>query len=307
METLAPTKYDPTIAVRVPARVREALKAMARNQGATVTDVVLDQLKPWTLYASDEGQQAYERIRQAVAESTTVHKGIPPGYKIDHEHHTWEGLPITWFGELEDSSSWVFYHTVRQREGQSRQDAIRTYADAIWKEWVCYPGAAEADKGDFTREQLLEEVTDPARHYFVIAYVNFSKWLRFPSTYELGLHRSWFVEGRGKGQGTNTVAEVESQQEASFVDIHAKKIAAWWKESTKDGNRVQLHNPDPLPVWNYDAMLFKHYPHITDEENISTWTGQLLKLWRSKGHPEPYEFMQSIGLAVDILTIDETV
>lgn len=299
-EAAAPTKkYDPTIGVRVPAPVRDALKAMARDRNITVSEVLLDQIKPFELYASPEGQAAYERIRLAIAESTSVHIVVlHPGGGLPG---TWEGLPVTWYGDVERP---LCYHNVPQYEGESRQDAIRNYTNAIWKEWARYPERAEWE--GYYRDKLLEEVTDADRHLFVMAYVNFKRWHKFPSPYELGLHRAWYVEGRGpSGKYPAITAEPKNQDEAGFLGIQSKKLARLWAECEKTGDRVRLTGADALPIWNEDGALFKHYPHITDEENIATWARQLLKLWREAGYPEPYLFSEGLTLAVDILRIEE--
>ena len=96
-------KYDPNVTIRMPAPVRDALQALAKERNATVTDVLLDQVKPYALFHSEAGQRAYDRIRLAIAESVTVNKFLLP----HGEFGQWAGLNVQVYGSEEAASKAV--------------------------------------------------------------------------------------------------------------------------------------------------------------------------------------------------------
>lgn len=288
-------KYDPNLTIRVPPTVRTALQAMAKERKESVTDVVLEHVKPFQLFASQEGQEAYERIRLAITESTAVNKSLPK----ERFAGQWHGLTVNVLGveweelfERQVPTSEVHYgHIVRQREGQSRKEAIRTYADTMWKEWATFK--------DFERPGVLAEITDPTRHVFVIVYVNFPLWRTFPSAYEANLHRAWFVE--------DTLPQgAETAQEASFLVNAARHLSRAWLDygDKPEGKPFFLQGEDVLPVFNEDALRLLHYPQVSNHENVNTWARQLLKLWRSKPGVEPNELIHTTTLRGEVLTIE---
>lgn len=307
-------KYDPNVTIRMPAPVRDALQALAKERNATVTDVLLDQVKPYALFHSEAGRQAYERIRLAIAESVTVNKSLLPR----GEFGQWAGLNVQVYGAEEAASKAgadgiplelvTFGHIVRHREGQSRSEAVRRYADEVWKEWAGVPEDRQA--------LMLEHLCDPARHVFAIGYVSFKDWKSFPSAYEASLHRAWYVEGKGKSPNTsvNTLADPVAPRESSFLTTAARELARLWQGADKQMVRVRLQGDDPLPFQGYDSIRLAYYPHITDEENIDTWARQVLMLWKVQDarlgdRPDTIdatEFLQGKTMMVDVLTIEDS-
>lgn len=293
-------KYDPNLTIRVPATVRDALQAMARERNGTVTDVVLEHVKPFMLFASSEGQEAHARIRLAITESTAVNKGFPK--QPEPFAGEWHGLTVHVLGveweelfERQVPTSEVHYgHIVRQREGQSRSEAIRLYADVLWKEW------ASAPEGE--RSEILAELTDPTKHVFVIAYVSFTKWRSFPGAYEANLHRAWFVE-------KDLPEEAENAQEASFLVNAARHLSRLWLEVNLEGGAprptlVLQGGNNTLPIWNEDALELFYYPQVSRHENVNTWARQLLKIWRNAPGKDAAGIIHNTTLQAEVLTIE---
>lgn len=296
-------KYDPTVTIRMPSAVRAALQAMAKHRDTTVTDVVLEQVKEYELFASLRGQEAYERILAAVTESTIIHKGLPPSTKsLQPASWEWHGLNVWHWGieAYQSGQAPCFVHTVKQREGQNRNDAIRTYAELVWKEWALMQSEQE-------QNDLLEEVCDTNKHLFLIGYVDFTKWKVFPSQYEASLHQDWLVLGKsGNPKHVNTVAEPESAQEAAFFTNAAKHLLKLWLGCVEnEQGRVVLQDlGDTLSIYNEDALKLAFYPQVTLEDNIRTWAGQLLKMWKQVGG-DAAELIHNTTLVVDVLTIED--
>ena len=303
----APAKWDPTVTIRMPSAVRDAIKALAKERNATVTDVLLEQVKPYALFHSEAGQQAYERIRLAIAESVSYTKGLPPG----GEQAQWAGLNVQAYYSKAGADGIplelvTFGHVVRHREGQNRAEAVRCYADEVWKEWAGVPEDRQA--------QALEALCDPERHVFVVGYVSFKDWKRFPSAYEASLHRAWYVEGQGKrvDNSVNTLADAETTQEALFLASATKCLGALWSERNASTGAVRLQGADPLPIYGVDGFRFAYYPHVTEEGNVDTWARQVLKLWKVQGTRlgeradaiDATEFLQDKTVTVDVLTIE---
>jgi hypothetical protein len=287
----------------MPSAVRSALQALAKQRDTTVTDVVLEQVKQFEQFASLRGQEAYERILAAVTESTVIYKGPPPS--TDHIQPTaweWHGLNVWHWGieAYQSGQAPCFMHTVKHREGQNRSDAVRTYAELVWKEWALMQSEQE-------QNDLLEEVGDVSKHLFVIGYVSFGKWKVFPSQYEASLHRDWFVFGKSSNpKHVNSVAEPESAQDAAFFTNAAKHLLKLWQGSVaNEQGRVVLQDlGDTLPIYNEDALKLAFYPQVTLEDNIRTWVGQLLKMWKQVGG-DAAELIHNTTLVVDVLTIED--
>ena len=311
--TVTRKQYDPNVTIRMPAPVRAALQAIAKERKATVTDVLLDQVKPYALFHSEAGQNAYERIRLAIAESVTFNKSLPSAGELGQ----WAGLTVYVYGIEEAPQAGAdgiplelltFGHIVRHREGQSRAEAVRSYADEVWKEWARLPEAVQA--------QHLEDLCNPKRHVYAIGFVSFKEWKQFPSAYEASLHRAWWVEGKGKKPNNyvNTLADPETAQQALFLSSATKFLGELWSQRNASTGAVRLQGGDPLPFYGHDAFRFAYYPHVTEEENIETWARQVLKLWKVQATKlgeradavDASEFLKDKTVTVDVLTIEDS-
>lgn len=294
MATLATDKetkrYNPSMTIRIPRPVREALLAKAKSNNETVTDVVLRDLAPFKLYASPEGQEAFERIRQAVAESTSIHKGLPKG---DHQAWLWHGLDVRNYGTSEQP---FLVHTVKQYEGATREQAIRDYTEKVWKEWSL---VAEGQ-----RSNVLQEVTDPTKHLFLVGFVNFKTWKKFPSVYEASLHRSFFVENKGEGiyKSTQVLAEPDGTEEVQF---YTKAHTAL---------RRVVDNIEAF-TGKREGLVLQYYPQVSKEENLEAWAKHALWLYKTHGEQWLTEFLQNepsegafdwdkVAFTVEVLEVD---
>jgi hypothetical protein len=272
MAVATPTKtrkeYNPNMTIRLPRPVRDAVQAIAKKNNETVTDFVLQHIEPFVLYASPEGQEAFERIRQAITESTTIHKHLPEG---EHEAWLWCGLDVRNYGTNVEP---FLVHIVKQYEGTSREEAVRNYTEKVWKEWSLAPVQ--------DREAGLAEITDPTKHLFLVAYVNFKAWKKFPSTYEASLHRSFFVEGTGKNiyKSEGILAEPEGTEEVQF---YTKAHTAL---------RRVVENLEAFTS-KREGLILPYYTHVSKEENLEAWAKHVMWLYKNKGEEWLVEFLQS--------------
>jgi hypothetical protein len=283
VEDKKPKQYNPNMTIRVPRPVREALLAMAKNNNERLTDLVLRDLQPFALYASKEGQEAFERIRQAIVESSTVHKGLPEG---GHEAWLWHGLDVRNYGTNEEP---FLVHTVKHYEGATREDAIRDYTEKVWKEWCLVE--------EHERTKVLEEVTDPTKHLFLVGFVNFKTWKKFPSVYEASLHRSFFVEGKGRNiyKSSSVLAEPQGAEELMWLAQAHKYL----QELVEREDRTLVGAQSGLPL--YELLVLPYYEHVSKEENIEAMARQLLK-YHQQGEYE----LGEVPVRLDVLTVGDS-
>ena len=280
--------YDPTITIRVPRAVRLALEAVAKSRGESMTTILLEGVKELQLFASEEGRSTFEHLRLAVTESTSIHKSLPLG---EHVAWLWHGMALRNYGTSEQP---YLVHLVRQRESVSRAEAIRSYVEELWKEWALLTTEAE-------RVQFMDEVTDPTKHLFLIAFVDFKKWVTFPSAYEAEFHRSCFVLGNksplyNKAQGI--VAEPTGAEEVQFMGTAFKYLLNLWQSNRgEEGEVVKLQGGSE----HGEGVTFLYYPHLPEQSNVETWARQLVQIKRQEPH---FELSQA-EVHVQVLTIEE--
>lgn len=281
-------EYDPTITIRVPRAVRLALEAIAKNRGESMTTILLEGVKELQLFASEEGRSTFERLRLAVTESTSIHKSLPLG---EHVAWLWHGLEIRNYGTSEQP---YLVHLVRQRERVSRAEAIRSYCEELWKEWALLTSEAQ-------RVEFMQEVTDPTKHLFLIAFVDFKKWRSFPSAYEAEFHRSCFVLGQKSPLYNKEAAQAVEPSgiaEVQFIGSAFKYLLNLWRGNRgEEGDIVKLQDPSD----NGEEVTFLYYPHITEQSNVEMWARQLVQIKRQ----EPYFELSEAEIHVEVLTIDE--
>lgn len=281
-------EYDPTITIRVPRAVRLALEAIAKSRGESMTTILLEGVKELQLFASEEGRSTFERLRLAVTESTSIHKSLPLG---EHVAWLWHGLQTRNYGTSEQP---YLVHLVRQREHVSRSEAIRSYCEELWKEWALLETEAE-------RMQFTEEVTDPTKHLFLLAFVDFKKWRSFPSAYEAEFHRTTIVLG-GKSPLYNKepalVAEPTGAEEVQFIGTAFKYLLNLWQSNRgEQGEVVTLQQGSE----DGEEVTFLYYPHLSEQGNVEMWARQLVRITRQEPH---FELSQA-EVHVQVLTIEE--
>jgi len=139
-------------------------------------------------YSTEGGQTALVILEQLITLSTTVHKGVAEFAPDKGEPDEWNGLHVTRFGTDQQPR---YVHFVRQREGETRNDAIQKYAGDVW-------GVLSLMSSDEQRDDALRELRRDDRHVFVIAYVGLSKWQTFPSPLELQHHERYNPRKQGR-------------------------------------------------------------------------------------------------------------
>lgn len=281
-------EYDPTITIRVPRAVRLALEAVAKSRGESMTTILLEGVKELQLFASEEGRSTFEHLRLAVTESTSIHKSLPLG---EHKAWFWHGLELRNYGT---SGQPYLVHLVRQRERVSRAEAIRSYVEELWKEWALLTTEAE-------RVQFLDEVTDPTKHLFLIAFVDFKKWVKFPSAYEAEFHRSCFVLGNKSplyNKEDGQAVDPTGAEEVQFMGAAFKYLLNLWQSNRgEEGELVKLQDASK----DGEEVAFLYYPHLSAQSNIETWARQLVQIKRQ----EPHFDLSQAEVSVEVLTIEE--
>lgn len=277
------TKYDPVVGIRVPEAVRRGLKKLAEAKGDTLTGVILESLRPFELYASEEGQEALRRLEEVVARSTSIHKA-PPSYhdaegrKANPPAEEWHGLELLNYGT---SAEPLWLHRVRQREGQTREEAVKSYALDLWKEWgfLTTEGEREAFVGDL----------ESGSHVFLISYVDFKRWHVFSSSYEARLHRVSYGEG----------AEPSTPAEVRFYSWCVEWLGSLWeKASSQDPTAevVVLQGGQGSEGAAFTQWL-THYPDATEEENLQRWARTLVRAAQRDSSGEDFETLCSRAAA----------
>lgn len=283
-------RYNPHLTIRVPKPVRLGLSELAKRTHTTLTGVVLQHLPPFELYATTEGQDALRRFEVAIARSTAIYKAPPRGVLERSSAPTEEffGLVLRNLGTEEAP---MYVHTVKQREGQSREEAVSAYAFELWKEWCLLPAEE--------REEFVKGL-ESEHHVFVISYVRFRYWNSFRSAYEADLHRRSFLH---EGEPT-TPAELRfSAWLVDYLEAKWKDVVSQQKPKiTEDGVRVMIlrEGEDALrqarlehgsaggsqlitlqEADTEDALPLEHelryYEHVSEHENVLAWARYLLK------------------------------
>lgn len=301
MATTVKKRYDTPVTIRIPEPVRRGVRKLAEDTGETVTGVILGHLRPFELYTTEEGQEALRHFEEVVASSTAIHKA-PPTYhdsegKVGHPPvETWHGFELRNYGT---TSHPLFLHLVRQREGQTRAEAVKGYALDLWREWSLLETPAE--RGAFV------DSLEGNSHLFVLGYVGFSKWKSFPSTYEASRHRELATQA----------PEPQSPEELRFYAWSVAWLTELWNTATHknhvwrpgEGTELILHEVElqqPAKGASFTEVL-SHYEDISQAENIQRWARHLLRKAK-ESKQEDFETLQNItrscGYKVRFLTID---
>jgi hypothetical protein len=305
---------DPSITIRVPPAVLNGLRLWAKTKKTSVSDVVRDKFPGMAWYATELGQTALMILGQLVSLSTTVHKGTSEFAPEKGEPDEWNGLSVTRYG---DDKTPRYVHNVRQREGDTRNDAVQRYAGDVWS-------ALALMDSDEQRDDALRELRRDERHVFVIAYVGLRKWRTFPSALELQYYERYFSPRK---QGREPINDDERRVyeyyagwfEALLLDV-AKPIdtttqhpGRWvlWDGPEQRELRGEGDSTAPLPytgglariiagnalAWSSPGWVLgdkwfelKWYPDETPDEGVQRWARQMVAAyveWLSAYTNEP--------------------
>jgi len=297
------------IGVRVPPEVRATLDALTEYHGTTISDLIRGFIEPYQLITTEEGQQALRAFQLAIALSTTVHKSReefttakPPNGKTT----LWNGLTVTEYETPGDGTRYV--HLVRQREGQTRNEAITAYALTLWEAWATEP--------KHFRATTLQDLCNDNLHSYLIGYVNFYAWTTFPAPYEANLWRSFNIDTDhdkhpkfAHDTDPDTIPEASTTDEASFFHWATEYLTTLWVNRYA-GSIAQTGWVRVQDVSDHETgMNNKHfyYPTLDEETNIRNWAKQWLATYRVLSKPtvelsETIKNQLTTG-AVDILPL----
>ena len=264
------TTHSPLLGVRVPRAVSEGIRRQAKTENKSITEVVLNDLKPYDVYASPEGQDALQRILNVLEQGTSTVHHRPNGEQQHEDESWWYNLNLH---KYVDGDTITWEHRIVQREGVTREQALCQYADNLWGEWY----ALDA----LQREGLLVDLETKGRHVFRVGYPNFQKWRVFCGEYELNLHWKWYVLGQRADKGTNYMETLpQSPEEQRFYDWSAKYLTGVLNEYLRDtqpDKRFVVRTPQGDGGWSY---VLRWYSNKTASENMTYWAGFFLTMYR---------------------------
>jgi hypothetical protein len=199
--------YDEPLVVRIPTAVRAGLDAFAKKNNKKLAVVAREMFAPWRWYSTPAGQDALHVIELAVGLSTTIHKGYKE-FGTEPTPATWQGADVLNFGSEETPR---YVHTVKQREYETRDEAVANYAVHVW---ACVANIEDEKQ----RQQAVNDLRDDTKHAFVVAYVNMKNWRVFPTTVELSAYERAWPRGQGKTPTTPDEQEIYEHFLRCFED-----------------------------------------------------------------------------------------
>lgn len=190
-------EYDEPLVVRIPTAVRAGLDAFAKKSNKKLAVVAREMFAPWRWYSTPAGQDALHVIELVVGLSTTIHKGYEE-FGTNPTPATWYGADVLNFGSEETPR---YVHTVKQKENQTRDEAVANYAVNVW---ACVANIED----DEQRQQAVNDLRDDTKHAFVVAFVTMRNWRVFPTTVELSAYERAWPRGQGKTPTTPDEQEI---------------------------------------------------------------------------------------------------
>lgn len=296
------------IAVRIDRGDKQALDAVLRQRGESISDLLMAYLRPIITEGTPEGQRAHEIISAAVQASIAWNRAQPNYGMGDTEpaldehgapiYDAWDVVPaINVRHRITKDGDRVLYHAVTQHQGMTRQMAIQRHVAVLMDAWAHMP--------EHERDAFLKDISNPNKHRFMIAFSGFSKWTRFPEAYEMRFHYTMHQQP--------FIAAPANDDEQAFVQWAADHITAAWNAR----RRVRgVQGAITICEGVADAggftvtMNWKHYAIHTDAENIAAWVGLWLndyRMNRSGGlnHEECMTMMAGERITVQMLTITD--
>jgi hypothetical protein len=167
-------KYDesrPRLVIRLDREEKDALDVAARTLNLNISRKVSDFLRPVVLIGTPAGQRAYQIITAGVQASIAWNSRHAHGFGDTEPVRDKDGYPARYTWRRSDilvsprttkDGQTVNYHTVVQREGESRSDAIMRYTELLICAW--------ADTPEDLRDGLLSEIRNEGKHRFVVMF-----------------------------------------------------------------------------------------------------------------------------------------
>jgi hypothetical protein len=292
------------IAVRIDRDDKEALDTVLRRRGESITELLTAYLRPIITEGSPEGQRAHEIISAAVQASIAWNSRHAHGFGDTEPVRDQDGYPArdTWrrsdivvSPRTTKGGQTVNYHTVVQREGESRSDAIRRYADLLICAW--------ADTPEDLRDGLLSEIGDEDQHRFIIGYDRFGEWASFPDDgHEMQMHYQRMQEPH--------VLTAQDADEAAFITWARDYLRSAWRTAGKARNgTLTIANPGGWEDVQGIPQTYRHYAHRSDADNIESWAGLWLTQYRRDRagltHEQAIDHLRMMQIRIRLMTFNE--
>lgn len=298
-------KYDesrPRLVIRLDREEKAALDVAARTLNLNISRKVSDFLRPVVLMGTPAGQRAYQIITAAVQASIAWNSrhGFGDTQPVrDHDGYplreTWRRQDIVVTPRTTKGGQAVSYHTVVQREGESRSDAIRRYADVLILAW--------ADTAEDLRDGLLSEIGDEDRHRFIIGYDHFSGWTSFPEGgHEMQLHYEQMQHPH--------VQAAQNADETAFIAWARDYLREAWRTAGKARSGiVTIANPGGWDHVQGIPQTYHHYACRSDADNIEAWAGMWLRDYRQDRegltHEQAVDHLRQMQIRIGLMTFNE--
>jgi len=272
-----PSKYDPMFGFRLPRAVRAGLDALTEERGVNLSDFVRSKIDVYALYGTERGQDALHALRLSIGVSTTIHKGRNE-FQGEHIPDVWNGLDVTKVQPVgyvyTDGTDPVRYiHYVRQRQGETREDAIQNYAEKLWGTW----GLLD----DNVKDYELRQLTDDSKHSYLIAYVGMRSWVQFPTVLEYELWRRTYAPDTVRAEPNTEPQNGDERAVYEWVlEIVANADLTPFKNVKKRTGTAGyvLHDSPP------DGLRSSYALYLLPDENLSTagrrWARELTQDYR---------------------------
>lgn len=263
------TTHSPLLGIRVPRAVSDGIRRVAKSSGLSITEVVLNDLKPYDTYGSADGQAARQRIMTVLSDGTSTVQSTPSGVLSHEDDSWWYDIQLHRYVDG-DTSTWE--HRIVQTEKTTREQALIEYGDTLWGQWY----ALSAPE----REMLLTDLETTGRHVFRMGYARFSQWLSFPDEYELDLHWRMFATGEVGGRTNFTKLTPSTEDEFTFCSWASLHLSNILNEYRLRGGQAggYVYSPQHPDGWAY---RIKYYSNRSDAENVSYWVGLWLNEYRN--------------------------
>jgi hypothetical protein len=195
------------LGLRVPTAVRAGLGALAKRQRTTVSTIAREHLEPYAWYATDAGQEALTMLEHVVGLGVSIDRPRDEN-ETPYEPGDYNTLPAYTRTVGQGETETVQYlHTVPQRQGQTRADAVSEYALRLWGVVAMFPERERADE--------LARLRDPDQHAFRVGYIALSHWTTFPGALELNK----YLRSRTRRHG---MAPTTANEQAIYDHYHRR-------------------------------------------------------------------------------------
>jgi len=295
--------------IRLPSAVRAGLLALAQHRGTSVSDIVRDHIPGMDWYATEAGQHALATLEHVIATSSAIRKS-PADFAPETAHpDAWQTLPLWRYGTR-------YVHHVRQCEYETRNDAIRNYAQTLW-------GQLALIRDERDRKAELDALCNDEQHAFVVGFVGLRSWHVFPSALELNAYELHNPRPYGVAPTTGDQLRVYQHFNAWFTQ-HVEEMAELKRDAEQQSGKhylyvqpLQTTTSEPAPAgllellnvttgvrikWSADGsedenvFEFRWFPDESADECVQRWARQMVghyaEFTRAYGDATPELFIR---------------